>query len=100
VAEYRLRFDRAILRQLDALPPDVRAVARRRVAQLAERPRPPDATELAAHPTYYRVWLPRGHRLVYRVMEDEEIVLLLYLGPKKPGLYEQLGLGREQQAAP
>jgi len=28
-------------------------------------------------------------------MEDEEIVLLLYLGPKTPGLYEQLGLGRE-----
>jgi hypothetical protein len=30
------------------------------------------------------------------VIEDEEIVLLLYLGPKKPGLYEELGLGREQ----
>jgi len=52
VAGCRLRFDRATLHQLDALPPDVGAVARRRVAQLTERPRPPDATELAAHPTY------------------------------------------------
>lgn len=96
MAEYRLRFDRAILRQVDSLPPDVRAVARRRIAQLAEWPRPPDAAELTAHPTYYRVWLPRGHRLVYRVMDDEAIVVLLYLGPKTPHLYEHLGLGRDQ----
>jgi mRNA-degrading endonuclease RelE of RelBE toxin-antitoxin system len=94
VPEYRLRFDRAILRQLDALPPHVRAVARRRVARLADHPRPLDATELATHPSYYRIWLPRGHRLVYRVLDGEEIVLLLYLDPKTPGLYEQLGLGR------
>lgn len=96
MAAYRLRFDRVILRQLDALPADVRAVARRRGSLLAEQPRPPDATELTAHPGYFRVWLPRGHRLVYRVLDDEEVILLLYIGPKTPGLYEQLGLGREQ----
>jgi len=32
---------------------------------------------------------------VYEVREDEQIVDLLYVGPKSPDLYEKLELGRQ-----
>jgi mRNA-degrading endonuclease RelE of RelBE toxin-antitoxin system len=91
---YRLRYDRRFMHQLEALPGDVRSVARRQVKALADNPRPPRVKELDEHPGYYRLWLPRGCRLVYRVIDDEQVVDLLYVGPKSPNLYEQLGLGR------
>lgn len=92
---YRLRYDRRFMRLLEALPGDVRSIARRRVKALANEPYPPGAKELDEHPGYYRLWLPRGSRLVYEVREDEQIVDLLYVGPKSADLYEKLGLGRQ-----
>jgi hypothetical protein len=38
--------------------------------------------------------LPRGHRLVWQVLEEESVVDLLYVGPKSADLYARLGLGR------
>jgi len=93
--DYRLRYDRHFIRLLEALPGDVRSVARRRVRHLASAPYPSGAKELDEHSGYYRLWLPRNCRLVYRVIEDELIVDLLYVGPKSPDLYEKLGLGRQ-----
>ena len=92
---YRLRYDRRFMRLLAALPGDVRSVARQRVKALADEPYPPQAKELDEHPGYYRLWLPRGCRLVYEVKDGEQIVDLLYVGPKSPDLYEKLGLGRQ-----
>ena len=91
---YRLRYDSRFTRQLKALPGDVRAIALRSVRSLVDDPRPAGAKELEGHPGYYRMWLPRGHRLVWQILDDESIVDLLYVGPKPPNLYEQLGLGR------
>jgi len=91
---YRLRFDSRFTRQLKALSGDVRAIARRHVRALADDPRPAGVKELEGHPGHYRMWLPRGHRLVWQVLDDEYIVDLLYVGPKSPRLYERLGLGR------
>jgi len=91
---YRLRYDRRFMQQLEDLAGDLRSIARRQISALTENPRPAQTKELDSHPGYYRLWLPRGHRLVYQVLEDEEIVDLLYVGPKSPGLYEDLGLGR------
>jgi len=93
--DYRLRYDRHFIRLLEALPGDVRSVARRRVKALADEPFPSGAKELDEHPGTFRLWLPRGCRLVYEVREDEQIVDLLYVGPKSPDLYEKLGLGRQ-----
>ena len=93
---YRLRFDRRLLQQMEALPGDVRSVARQQVKSLADVPRPAGAKELSEHPGYYRLWLPRGHRLVWQVLEEEQVVDLLYVGPKSSDLYERLGLGREK----
>ncbi len=53
------------------------------------------AKELDEHRGYYRLWLPRDHRLVWQVLDADEIVDLLYVGPKQPDLYQQLGLGRQ-----
>jgi hypothetical protein len=72
----------------------MRSVARRQVRDLADNPRPSGAKELDEHPTYYRQWLPQGHRLVWQVLEEECVVDLLYAGPKLPDLYARLGLGR------
>ena len=91
---YRLRYDRGFMQQLIALPGDVRSIARQTVMALAGNPRSAHAKELDEHPGYYRLWLPREHRLVWQVLDDEEIVDLLYVGPKLPDLYERLGLER------
>ncbi len=91
---YRLRYDQRFMRQLEALPTDVRSVARRLVKELTRDPRPSRAKELDGHPGYYRQWLPRSHRPVWQVLEEDELVDLLHVGPKFTGLYEQLGLGR------
>ena len=91
---YRLRYDRRFWRQLETLPGDVRSIARRRIRSLTCEPQPARAKELSGHPGYYRLWLPRGHRLVWQVIEDEGIVDLIYIGPKAPDLYTRLGLGR------
>ncbi|PKO24057.1 MAG: hypothetical protein CVU38_00810 [Chloroflexi bacterium HGW-Chloroflexi-1] len=92
---YRLRYDREFMRQLEALPGDVRGIVRREVRKLAEQPRSPRAKELEDHPGYYRLWLPRDHRLVWEVLEEEQVVDLLFVGPKLPDLYKRLGLGRK-----
>lgn len=92
---YRLRYDQGFMEQLTALPGDVRSIARRAVLDLAETPRPTRAKELDEHRGYYRLWLPRDHRLVWQVLDADEIVDLLYVGPKQPDLYQQLGLGRQ-----
>ena len=66
---YRLRYDRRFKRSLAALSGDIRGMARRMIAQLADDPHPPQAKELDDHPTYYRLWLPRQHRLVWQVLD-------------------------------
>jgi mRNA-degrading endonuclease RelE of RelBE toxin-antitoxin system len=66
---YRLRYDRSFMQQLVALPGDVRGIARRTVAELAETPRSARAKELDEHPGYYRLWLPCDHRLIWQVLD-------------------------------
>ena len=94
MAVYRLRYDRRFSQNLDALPGDIRSMARRAIAGLAADPRPSQAKELEEHAEHYRLWLPRDYRLVWTVIENEQVVDLLYVGPKTPDLYERLGLGR------
>ena len=43
---WRLRYDRRFMRQLEALPGDVRSVARQQIKALATNPRPRRAKEL------------------------------------------------------
>ena len=99
---YQLRYDRHFSRLMVALPGDIRAVARQVINDLAREPRPTGAKELDDYPDHWRLWLLRNHRLIWQVLEDEQVVDLIYVGPKPPDLYEQLGLGkrmREGEAA-
>ena len=91
---YRLRYGQQFQRQLKSLPGHVRSAARRLLESLTAEPRPPQAKELDNHPNHYRIWLLGDHRLVYQVMEEQQIIYLLYIGPKIPDLYARLGLGR------
>ena len=93
---YRLRYDRYFWQRFDSLPGDVRGLARELIRQLTDDPHPPQAKELDEHPGFYRLWLPRQHRLVWKVLEAEGIVDLLYIGPKSQELYDRLGLGRKR----
>ena len=52
---HRLRYDAQFMRQLEALPGDLRSIARRVVRALADDPRPARAKELEGHPGYYRL---------------------------------------------
>ncbi len=52
---YRLRYDRRFMRQLEALPGDVRAITRQQVKALSDNPRPPRTKELDDHLGYYRL---------------------------------------------
>ena len=90
----RLRYDRRFKELLNRLPGDIRSIARRTIARLASDPFPSKAKELVSHPGYYRLWLPRNYRLVWCVPDEEEVVDLLYVGPKSDRLYSNLGLGR------
>jgi mRNA-degrading endonuclease RelE of RelBE toxin-antitoxin system len=92
---WRLRYDRRFMRQLEGLPGDVRSVARQQIKALTTTPYPSRAKELDEHPGYLRVWLPRNYRLVWRILQDENVIDLLYVGPKLPDLYDRIGLGRE-----
>lgn len=92
---YRLRFDRQFMRQLETLPGDIRRMARQQIQSLPNNPQPTQAKELDDHPLFFRLWLPRDYRLVWVIIEDEQVVDLLYVGPKLPNLYERLGLGRK-----
>jgi mRNA-degrading endonuclease RelE of RelBE toxin-antitoxin system len=96
---YRLRVDRRFLRLLNVLPGDVRAAARQVTAKLTIEPRPMVAKELDGYQNYWRMWLPRNHRLIWHVLDDEELIDLIYVGPKSNDLYERLGLGRRLKDA-
>lgn len=92
---YRLRFDKQFMRRLETLPGDIRSLARKQIQALAQSPRPAQTKELDDHPTFYRLRLPRHHRLVYQVLDEEQIIDLLYIGLKSADLYDTLGLGRQ-----
>ncbi len=92
---YRIRAARKIRRQLRELPGNVRNIARQRMLSLAGQPRPDDARD---HPSYYRLWISGRFRLIWQVIDDEAMVDILYVGPKRSDLYERLGLGRMEKA--
>ena len=94
---YKIAYSKAVRQQLASLPGHVKAIARQRIAALSDDPRPPKSRELTAHPGFYRLWIGSDYRLVRRVVDDDQIVEVEYIGPKPPDLYDRLGLGRPQQ---
>ena len=91
---YRITYTRFFRQQLADLPGHIKSLARQEIAALSAIPRPRHGRELAGHPGWFRLWLGRDYRLVWRVDDEAQIVELEYVGLKSPDLYEQLGLGR------
>jgi mRNA-degrading endonuclease RelE of RelBE toxin-antitoxin system len=72
----------------------VKAIARKRIAGLAENPIPTESRELEGHAGHFRLWLGAKYRLVWQVDEEQKLVEIEYVGPKAPDLYDKLNLKR------
>lgn len=87
---YQLRITATAQREILGLPGQFRQRARRAVTALAQEPRPCGAKELRGLPNRYRLWL-NGWRIIYRVDETEQVVLILRVRHKEgPETYEDL----------
>lgn len=91
---YQIAYTPVVKRQIDNLPGHIKSLARQEIAALSRNPRPARSRELEGHPNHFRLWLGRRYRLVWRIVEADQVVELKYVGFKPPDLYEQLGLGR------
>ncbi len=92
---YRVAFSREVRRQIGGLPGHIKTLAKQEIAGLSDDPRPPQSKELSGHPSYYRLWLGKDYRLVWHVLDEEQMVEIEYVGYKAPDLYERLGLTRQ-----
>jgi mRNA-degrading endonuclease RelE of RelBE toxin-antitoxin system len=97
---YRLIVTRDIHRQIDNLPGNVKAIARQRIANLTLDPRPPRGKELDGHSGHYRLHLTVKYRLIWKIVEEDQLIEIEYVGPKPPDLYDRLGLARPTAKPP
>lgn len=87
---YRVKVTDDAAREIVHLPGNVRQRVRHLVRTLAEHPLPSGARELRGYAGYYRVRLDRW-RVIYRVYEDDQVVLVLRVRRKSgPETYEAL----------
>jgi len=93
---YQIVFDKAVRKQISNLPGHLKVIAKQKIAELSKQPRPANGKELDGHPHYYRMWIKGNYRLVWHIIEVEQIVEIEYIGPKTTDLYERLGLGRPE----
>ncbi len=94
---YRILITQDIKMQMQALPGNIKAIARKRIANLAEDPRPSESKELEGHAGHFRSWLGAKYRLVWLVSEEDKLVEIEYVGPKAPDLYDKLNLKRPDE---
>jgi mRNA-degrading endonuclease RelE of RelBE toxin-antitoxin system len=83
---YQIAYTPVVKRQIDNLPGPIKSLARQEIAALSRNPRPARSKELAGHPNHFRLWLGRRYRLVWRVVEADQVVELKYVGfkPARP----------------
>ncbi len=87
---YRLRVTTVAEKEINRLPGNFRQRVRRLVRSLADNPRPVAAKELRNLPDRYRIRL-NGWRIIYRVDEEDQIVLILTVRRKTgPETYENI----------
>ena len=91
---YRIAFSIEVRRQIGSLPGHIKTLAKQEIASLSYNPRPDRSRELTGHPAFFRLWLGRDYRLVWHVLDNEQMVEIEYVGPKGPDLYDRLGLAR------
>ena len=92
----RILLTQDIKKQLQNLPGNIKAVARQQIAALVADPRPPRSKELDGHSGHFRLHIATKYRLVWLILEEDQIIEIEYVGPKSPDLYETLGLTRPE----
>jgi mRNA-degrading endonuclease RelE of RelBE toxin-antitoxin system len=97
---YRILLTQDIKRQIQNLPGNIKAIARQQIADLVINPRPSRSKELAGHDGHFRLHIATKYRLVWLILEEDQIVEIEYVGPKSPNLYETLGFARPEQMPP
>jgi len=97
---YGILLTQDIKRQIQNLPGNIKAVVRQQIADLATNPRPPRSKELEGHSGHFRLHVATKYRLVWLILEEDQIVEIEYVGPKSPDLYETLGFARPEQTPP
>ncbi len=91
---YRILITRDLKKQIQELPGNIKGMARKRIAGLAENPIPTESRELEGHAGHFRLWLGAKYRLVWQIHEEQKLVEIEYVGPKAPDLYDKLNLKR------
>lgn len=80
---YQIRITADAHREIKALAGYVRAPALRIINDLRVEPRPSFAKELRGKPGNYRIWLAGKWRIVYRIKEAEQLVVILRVRRKE-----------------
>ncbi|MFL5806835.1 MAG: type II toxin-antitoxin system RelE family toxin [Roseiflexaceae bacterium] len=97
---YRILLTQDVKKQIQNLPGNIKAIARQQIAEMAIDPRPPRSKELEGHNGHFRLHIATKYRLVWLILEEDQIVEIEHLGPKSPDLYETLGFARPEQTLP
>jgi mRNA-degrading endonuclease RelE of RelBE toxin-antitoxin system len=87
---YQLEFDTLAVREIKALPANIRSIARQLFHDLAIEPRPPRSKELRDKPGIYRIWLAGNWRVVYTINDDQSLVTILRVRLKADIDYDSL----------
>ena len=87
---YHVKVTPPARKEIEGLPGYVRSQARQTLRGLGENPIPPRAKELRGKPDVYRIWLATRWRIAYRVVKDQQLVLVLRVRLKENIDYESL----------
>jgi mRNA-degrading endonuclease RelE of RelBE toxin-antitoxin system len=85
---YRIRIEQPALKEIRSLPSHVRAQAEVLIQALAAGPRPPRSRELQGKPGIYRLWLAGRWRIVYEILDDQQLIFVLRVRRKEQIDYE------------
>jgi addiction module RelE/StbE family toxin len=87
---YQVKISPEAQEEVKALSGYVRSAALKLLRDLSKEPRPPRAKELDGKPTIYRIWLMKKWRIVYRIEEESQRILVLRVRLKEQIDYESV----------
>jgi mRNA interferase RelE/StbE len=79
---YTIEFLPSAFKELEALPARIRAQIARRVAALADEPRPANAKMLQGQERYFRI-RSGDYRVIYMIEDDVLVVVVIKVGHRQ-----------------
>ncbi len=79
---YDLEFEKAAIRALKKLTPNVAAQIEKDIRQLCEQPRPPGCIKLKANAELWRI-RSGSYRIIYQIQDSKLVVLIVDVGHRK-----------------